>query len=216
MARDTPTIGIDAHDPIAAVDIRPHRASRALQLVELGLGLAGVEDDDLSEGLERVRVTEGQPLRAVAHDEPSPVEAEPPALPVVAEGTQRLERGSLPDVGHAAAPCELDEALPDDCQALAEVVVGEGYHPNRLTRLRDHFAQRRSAQATRGFEETPARIQHEALGEGVRIMRAPRDHLPEQRDRGGLEIGRRADDRGSDEQRGRECGPDHGHVGSLA
>ena len=151
-----------------------------------------------------VGVAEGEAVAAVAHDQPLPVEAETPALPLVVESAQCLEGGGVPGVGHALLPRELDEPVAHQGQPFTELLVRQWRRAQHGPGLRVHLADGRSAPQPGRLVEPAVVVQLQALGPGRGVVRAARDDLPVERWRSRRRRGRRW-------QRREPEGEGHGH-----
>src|SRR5690606_34979168 len=99
-----------------------HDAIDALELVEHPQRAPELRDGDATLGFEGLGIAEGEGVAAVAHHERPAIEADPPALAVVAVLRALGEGRAVPLVGDAVLPGDLKEPALDVGEALAEAV----------------------------------------------------------------------------------------------
>ncbi len=113
--RDPDDVGRHPH-------VRVDFVAHAGELVEARHGPSVAGDREATANLERRRITPRQRCGSVRHPEVGAVVAEAPALPVVAEAPDGLERVAVVDVRHTLTVGQLDEAILNERQALSELV----------------------------------------------------------------------------------------------
>ena len=167
---------IDARNPILLPDVGVDRAVDVLHLVDAVDGAIAVADAQAADLGERVGVPEAQRVRAVAHDQPLAVVGQSPTLTGVREFL--LFREGLPVVDEADAGLirELDDAVADHGDALAEIAAVQGDLLERSPGAQIHPTQRRLPMQAGAFVELSV-SDGQPLREGRRVVRMTADDL---------------------------------------
>lgn len=166
-----PVGGVDAHDGIALPHVRVDGIADAGELIELVHTLTCRAHGDVSEDGEALRITKGQSVGAVAHDQPllARLMAQAPALALVVHPPPLVEGLPVAFDGDAGVPGQLPQPVLDDRDALTEQRGRQICAGELLTGFPVDGTDIRFANQTGAFVECPIN-DLEALCEGGWIM----------------------------------------------